>query len=120
MRPGSQDFGGTGGGTFSATCCGAGAVFAWPSAPSAASPPRPSGRGLASALPQASERLGGAALAAFEATLSGADAENRSLNMSCDIAATVSGFAITGVGSGSAAKTSLMICDSGTRRDPWA
>src|ERR1043166_3627996 len=84
-----EDFGGTGGGTFSATCCGTGAVFDLAASAAFGS------AGFASATFVATADLddslgasasfgaaGGSAFTAFEATLAGADAANRSLNMS--------------------------------------
>src|SRR4051812_40131634 len=81
-----DDFGGTGGGAFSATCCGAGAVFDLAVSAALVSAGLVSAIFVAAADLDASASCGattGAALAAFEATLAGADAANRSLNMSC-------------------------------------
>src|SRR5690349_22622014 len=92
--------GAAGGGTFNATCCGAEAgaevVLAL-----AASAGFGVSTGLASATFTAATVFGasasfgasgaGAALAAFEATLCGSEAANRSLNIVGEIAATVAG-----------------------------
>src|SRR5262249_42504224 len=53
----------------------------------------------------------GATLAAFDSTLCGAAAANRSLNIVDEIAATSADFSTTAVCSGSAAKTSLNLSE---------
>jgi len=109
------DRAGAGGGSVNAaTCCGvcdlavaASAGFGASEGVASASLTPAAGFG-ASASFGASD--GGAAFAAFDSTLCGSDAANLSLNISGEIAATVSGFSIDGAGSGSAPKASLRAC----------